>query len=196
MPLISRLKQFFKSPFDDDVAHALYVSVVAQARNPAFYEGLGVPDSPEGRYDMVALHAYLVLNRLQADSTIDPQLSQALFDIMFADLDQNLRELSIGDTGVAKRIKKMAEGFYGRATAYDNALDANDGDVALKDAINRNIFRKVQSDEQGLEVMARYIRTEQQNLKNQNRAAILDGTIKFGPVQVGPAQVGPAQGEA
>ena len=196
MTLISRLKQFFKSPFDDDMAHALYVSVVAQARNPAFYEGLGVPDSPEGRYDMVALHAYLVLDRVQADSTIDPQLSQALFDIMFADLDQNLRELSIGDTGVAKRIKKMAEGFYGRATAYDDALAENDGDVALKDVINRNIFRKVQSDEQGLETMARYIRAEQQNLKNQSRDTILTGAIQFGSVVVGPGLVGPTQAEA
>lgn len=183
MKLTTRLKQIFRSPFDHEVARALYVSIVSQARNPAFYELLGVPDTPEGRYDMVALHSYLALKRIQADKTIEPELSQALFDIMFADLDQNLRELSIGDTGVAKRIKKMAEGFYGRAIAYDNALAAEDGDIMLKDAINRNIFRNVQSTEQGLVAMAQYLRRELENLQNQSRESILGGAIEFGPVK-------------
>jgi cytochrome b pre-mRNA-processing protein 3 len=184
MKLTTRLKQIFSSPFDHDVARALYVTIVSQAREPAFYEVLSVPDTPEGRYDMVALHTYMVLKRLQSDATIDTELSQALFDIMFADMDQNLRELSIGDTGVAKRIKKMAEGFYGRAAAYDTALDANDGDIMLKDAINRNIFRNVQSTEQGLVGMAQYLRQELTGLQDQGREAIVGGTIEFGPLRI------------
>ncbi len=182
MKLSYRLKQIFQSPFDHDVARALYVTIVSQARNPAFYEVFGVPDTPEGRYDMVAIHTYLVIRRIQSDDSIDPDLSQALFDIMFADMDQNLREMSIGDTGVAKRIKKMAEGFYGRATAYDMALAQEDGNELLKDAINRNIYRNVQSTDHGLSGIARYLRDEDTNLSCQNRDSIIRGRISFGRI--------------
>lgn len=182
MKLNSRLKQIFQSPFDHNVARSLYVSIVTQARTPAFYELWGVPDTPEGRYDMVALHTYLMIKHVQADPSITDDLSQAIFDIMFADMDQNLREMSIGDTGVAKRIKKMAEGFYGRAEAYDNALVLDDGDATLKDVINRNVYRNAQSTEKNLAGMAAYIRRELENLNSHSANSVLNGEVAFGPV--------------
>ena len=178
MKLLSHLKRLFRSPFDHEPARLLYLSIVGQARSPLFYEGYGVPDTMDGRFDMVALHTYLMLKRLQQDSPANQELSQALFDIMFADFDQNMREMSIGDTGVAKRIKKMAEGFYGRAEAYDAAM-AGDGDQQLIDAIDRNIYRKVVSSPENLANMADYMHRCAQHLDTQSSEALSKGDVSL-----------------
>ncbi|NQV43978.1 MAG: hypothetical protein HQ501_03695 [Rhodospirillales bacterium] len=125
--MLSNLRLLFKSPFDHGVAHKLYVTIVHQSRLPVFYDKYEVQDTPEGRFDLLAIHTYLVLRRLREEHEKAAELSQALFDLMFADLDQNLREMGYGDTGVAKRIRKMAEGFYGRINAYDEGLAVPDG---------------------------------------------------------------------
>ncbi|MGB1548449.1 MAG: ubiquinol-cytochrome C chaperone family protein, partial [Alphaproteobacteria bacterium] len=96
-------------------ARTLYTQIVAQARRKEFYTAGGVPDTLDGRFEMLALHAFLVLyrlKRLDAD-----ELAQALFDMMFADMDENLREIGVGDLSVDKRVKRMVSAFYGRVVA-------------------------------------------------------------------------------
>jgi len=120
---------------------ALYGAAVAAARQPVFFESLGVPDTLDGRFDLVSLHTGLLVCRIAADP--DPRakaLSQAVFDAMFADMDVNLREMGVGDLSVGKRVKRMWEAFHGRAQAYDAALRA--GDLAgLESALVRNVWR-------------------------------------------------------
>jgi cytochrome b pre-mRNA-processing protein 3 len=122
-------------------AFALYGAAVAQARQPVFFETLGVPDTLDGRFDLVSLHTGLLVCRISRDA--DPRakdLAQAVFDAMFADMDLNLREMGVGDLSVGKRVKKMWEAFHGRAQAYDQALRA--GDLAgLAEALARNVWR-------------------------------------------------------
>jgi cytochrome b pre-mRNA-processing protein 3 len=98
-------------------AYAAYASIVEQARAPDFFVRLDVPDTLDGRYEMIALHMFLVLNRLKAEHEATAEFSQALFDAMFADLDRGLREMGATDMGVGKRVKEMAKGFYGRIAA-------------------------------------------------------------------------------
>lgn len=116
---------------------AIYGMIVAQAREPLFYQGLGVPDTVNGRFDMVVLHLWMVLRRLRAASE-GPALAQALFDHFCDDMDDNLREMGVSDVGVPKRMKAFGEAFYGRSIAYDQALEA--GGPALADALARNIL--------------------------------------------------------
>ena len=118
----------------DAIASTLYGAIVAQARNPIFYEELGVPDTVSGRFEMVVLHVVLVLERLE-----DKDVGQRIFDLYCKDMDQSLRELGVGDLGVPKRMKKMAEAFYGRSAAYRSALSARDSH-GLATAIARNVF--------------------------------------------------------
>lgn len=92
-------------------AEELYAAIVERSRDPRFYAAHGVPDSLDGRFEMVALHAYLVLRRLRAGGPAAEQAAQALVDVLFADMDANLREMSAGDLGVGKRVKRMATGF-------------------------------------------------------------------------------------
>jgi cytochrome b pre-mRNA-processing protein 3 len=116
---------------------AIYGMIVAQAREPLFYRAMGVSDTVDGRFDMVLLHLWMVLRRLRpVEGGAD--LSQALFDHFCGDMDANLREMGVGDLTVPKRMQKFGEAFYGRAAAYDLALDA--GDEPLAQALCRNIL--------------------------------------------------------
>jgi cytochrome b pre-mRNA-processing protein 3 len=125
---------------------ALYGGIVAQARLPVFYAGFGVPDTVDGRFDLVVLHLVLVLGRLrlaaagQAPSDrLARDLGQGLFDTFCRDMDNNLREMGVGDLSVPKQMKRLGEAFYGRQQAYDAAL-ANDDAAALTAAIARNVY--------------------------------------------------------
>jgi cytochrome b pre-mRNA-processing protein 3 len=116
---------------------AIYGMIVAQAREPSFYQAMGVPDTVNGRFDMVLLHLWMVLRRLRTAEG-GAELSQALFDHFCADLDDNLREMGVGDLTVPKRMQKFGEAFYGRAAAYDRALEA--GTEPLAQALCKNIL--------------------------------------------------------
>src|ERR1700710_2794977 len=116
---------------------AIYGMIVAQAREPLFYAGLGVPDTVNGRFDMVLLHLWMVLRRLRGCEG-GAGLSPALFDHFCGDMDDNLREMGVGDLTVPKRMQKFGEAFYGRVAAYDLALDA--GAEALAQALCKNIL--------------------------------------------------------
>lgn len=181
MSILSSIRQLFKSPFDDRDAHALYVAIVKQARLPEFYDSFGVQDTPEGRFDMVAVHCYLVIRRLRDDQGRTSELAQALFDIMFADLDQNLREMSYGDTGVAKRIKKMAEGFYGRVKAYDAGMDEGGNTSVLEQALDRNLYRDTPVTPEQLAAMSGYVRIQAANLATQDLNDMMAGKVSFSP---------------
>jgi cytochrome b pre-mRNA-processing protein 3 len=116
---------------------AIYGMIVAQAREPLFYRAMGVPDTVNGRFDMVLLHLWMVLRRLRrAEGGAGP--SQALFDHFCGDMDDNLREMGVGDLTVPKRMQKFGEAFYGRSAAYDRALQA--GAEPLAQALCKNIL--------------------------------------------------------
>jgi cytochrome b pre-mRNA-processing protein 3 len=119
----------------------LYASAVAAAREPAFFGRLGVADSLDGRFDLVALHVALLIGRLRRDADpAGPKLAQAVFDAMFADMDINLREMGVSDLAVGRRVKAMWEAFHGRAAAYEPAAESGDAS-ALAAALARNVWR-------------------------------------------------------
>ena len=120
---------------------ALYAAAVAAARQPAYFSRLGVPDTLNGRFDLVSLHVALLIARLHRDQDpAGPKLAQAVFDAMFADMDVNLREMGVGDLVVGKRVKTMWEAFHGRAGAYEAAMEAGDR-AGLESALARNVWR-------------------------------------------------------
>ena len=118
---------------------ALYGRLIAASRQPGFYENLQVPDTIEGRYEMLVVHCYLVLRRLHALGRPAIWVSQSLFEFMLDDLDRSAREIGVGDMGIAKQMKRLGKGFYGRAAAYDSALNACDS-LQLATALARNVL--------------------------------------------------------
>ena len=150
---------------------------VEQARQPRFYTEMGVPDTVDGRFDMIALHVFLVLRRLKPENARSKATAQALFDTMFDDMDRGLRELGAGDLGVGRRVKVMAKAFYGRIAAYDQGLLSDDEN--LDEAVLRNIFRGEQGSRDRARLVASYIREQAASLKDQSLDALLSGRVRF-----------------
>jgi cytochrome b pre-mRNA-processing protein 3 len=126
-----------KNP-DLEYAAAVYRATAERARAPELFEGCGIPDTLDGRFDALALHAALVIDRLRREP--DGQaLAQAFFDTMFRHLDLTLREIGVQDLGVGRRIKIMAEGLHGRALAYREAL-AGKSSASLAEVLRRNAY--------------------------------------------------------
>jgi cytochrome b pre-mRNA-processing protein 3 len=160
---------------------ALYGAIVAQARSVAFYADYRVPDTVEGRFDLIVLHLVLLLNRLGRSAEARLGLGQALlgqelFDVFCRDLDANLREMGVGDLAVPKRMQAFAEAFYGRQAAYLAALQAADQRVFEK-ALARNIFPA--GNDAGAAQLAHYARAAVTSLDAQDDSALFRGEVVF-----------------
>lgn len=153
---------------------AIYGMIVAQAREPAFYAALNVPDTVNGRVDMIILHLWLVLRRLRTAEG-GAALSQALFDHFCSDMEGNLREMGVGDLTVPKRMQAFGEAFYGRSAAYDLALDT--GSEALTQALSRNVLNG--GFPQSAERLAEYVIATGKRLDEVTSAAMVGGSRVF-----------------
>jgi len=130
-------KLFRRTP--RDTIACLYGTIVAQARLPAFYQIYGVPDTVNGRLEMIMLHTVLFLRRLESEAVPIRALGQGLFDHFCRDMDDSMREMGVGDLAVPRNMRRIGEAFYGRQAAYRVALEAPD-DEPLAAALDRNVF--------------------------------------------------------
>jgi cytochrome b pre-mRNA-processing protein 3 len=169
-----------RRPDERDVA-GLYLLLVERSRAPVFFTRCGVPDTVDGRFDMIVLHAFLLFHRLKGEGAEAAALSQALFDHLMGDMDVNLRELGVSDMGVGRKIKRMAKAFYGRVGAYDRALAAGD-DAALEEALGRNLFRTLPPPQPGARLMAGYVRAAAAALAATATAELLAGRLPALPL--------------
>jgi len=169
----------------DPAALSLYHTAVQAARQEEFFTDLGVPDTVDGRFDMISLTTSLVNRRI---GMCDPkhseriqQLAQALFDVMFEDMDLNLRELGVSDEGMKHRIKPMASAHLGRVKGYTDALAAMDEEErldALTDALVRNIYRAVE-DTSGARTLAKRAIALSVELDGATDTEVLSGRFVF-----------------
>lgn len=153
------------------LAGEFHAALVARAREPEFFATFGIKDTLDGRFDLIVLHAWMVLERLREAGA--SRLSQAFIDAVFVGFDEGLRELGAGDIGMGKRVKKLADAFYGRMQAYSDAAD----DAAMAAALTRNLYRGAA--DPGAKPMAHYVRNARASLKNCD---VENGQIDFGPM--------------
>jgi len=97
------VRRLFRRTLYEDPARDLFERIAAQSREPSFYGACGLPDSVDGRFDLLVLHVFLVMHRLKQDHVRTAELSQALFDVLFENMDESLRVLGAGDMGVGRR---------------------------------------------------------------------------------------------
>lgn len=171
-------KRIFGRPAQNQAPMALYSAAVRQARSPAFYLEGGVPDTVEGRFEMVSLHACLLLRRLRDGGPEGRETGQKLFDILFDDMDQTLREMGVGDLSVGKKIKALASSFYGRLQAYDEGFKDEDGNK-LAEALLRNVFDGNDAAGEKATALASYMRRAEAALQAQDVARIIAGHVAF-----------------
>ncbi len=173
------LKKLFGRPRHERASQALYEEIVRQSRQPVFYLEAEVPDTIDGRYEMISLHSFLIMRRLKKDDENLGELSQAVFDHMFADMDQSLREIGVGDLSVGKRIKEMAKVFYGLIVSYATALDG--GEESLEVALERNHYGTLEEgpSSQAVSALADYVRANDAYLMEQKTADLKKGLVEF-----------------
>ena len=166
--------------------YALYTAAVGAARDPALYAALGVPDTLDGRFDLVGVHVFLLIDRLRDAPPPGPGLAQAVFDAMFSDMDFNLREMGVSDMRVGKRNREMWEAFHGRALAYQDAV-AGDGDDLLKEALARNVWRGTEPPPGAPDALAAIVRRDRAALAALPLEAFAAGTVRFPEAGLVPA---------
>ena len=165
----------FKRKASRNSVRAVYGAIVAAARHPKPYAEWGVPDTVDGRYDMIVLIAVVVLDRLGSGGESAQDFAQGLTDEVFADMDRSLREMGVGDLSVGKKVRRMAEVFYGRARAYKPAIQA--GDVTeLAGALYRNVHAGTGSRE-GAARLAEHALRLHRHLHERPIGPILSGEI-------------------
>jgi cytochrome b pre-mRNA-processing protein 3 len=155
----------------------LHGEIMAAARQPALFDAFGIADTVEGRFEALALMSSLALGRLMQLPAPAPELAQELTDEIFSGLDIALREIGVSDAGVSKRMKKMAQGFLGRAEAYRIALSSADQDQ-LEKALARNVYG---GDATHAGRLAAYVRQCQVALAECGMATYLKGPLPFPP---------------
>lgn len=146
---------------------------MAAARHPRLYDEWQVPDTVDGRFDMIALHVFLVLDRLKG---AEGGFRQALVDELFLDMDRSLREMGAGDLSVGKKVRKMAEVFYGRVAAYDQTIAV--GGPELEAALARNVYPEGAPDGAAAR-LAGYAQDQRRTLTGQDATAIARGHVHF-----------------
>jgi cytochrome b pre-mRNA-processing protein 3 len=152
-------------------ARRLYAGVVAQARDPAFFTRLDVSDSTDGRFDLICLHAWLVLEQIEGNRA----LAQAFVNEVFAGFDDALRQSGTGDVGMNRRLKTLASAFYGRLEAYRAAPGAEE----LAEAILRNLFRGAAEKKAVAEGLATYALATRSGFTKEDLA---EGHLSFAPI--------------
>jgi cytochrome b pre-mRNA-processing protein 3 len=172
------LGRLFKKKISEHIVAKLYGTIVEQARRPEFFTSLGVPDTVEGRFEMVALHAWLVMRRLAQGGASAAAFNQALCDFMFADMDFNLRELGASDMKVGEKVKDLAIHYNGRVHAYNAGLAAAEPGV-LVDALDRNLYGSTLPDPAHVAAMAAYVRRQQAHLEGFPIDRLLAGDVVF-----------------
>jgi cytochrome b pre-mRNA-processing protein 3 len=161
----------------------IHGEIVAAARAPELFLQFAVPDDLDGRFEMVTLHAGLVMRHLRQLGASGEAIAQDLFDCVFEGVDDALREMSISDVGVAKRIKAMAEAFYGRNKAYDDALAGHDCDQFAA-ALARNVYRDKHSPAREAQPLARRAFAVAEALERVPIEAFMEGRFKY-PIPTG-----------
>jgi cytochrome b pre-mRNA-processing protein 3 len=170
------LKSLFRKDDDGPAVRAAYGAIVEQARKPVFYGAVGVPDTPMGRFAMVSLHAFLAMDRLGREPGAR-KFSQDLFDLMFADMDRNMRELGVGDLSVGKKVKGLAQNFYAMAADCREGMKGDDD--ALAAPLRQYVYRDCEPAQGAIDALTAYMRASIALLAEQNAAEIAEGRIVF-----------------
>ena len=168
------LARIFGSKQEAAALRPLYDMVVANGRDPAWYREGEVPDTIDGRFDMVAAILSLVLIRLEAEGESARRESVLLTETFVADMDASLRQIGIGDFVVGKHIGKMMGALGGRLGAFRSAADPK----AQALAVRRNIFRETPPSEEKVAWVAERLRAFEARLRATSLAELLEGRLK------------------
>jgi len=161
----------------------IYAELHAQARDPWFFQHAKVPDTLDGRFEMLVLHVFLWVQRMEEETDYDPRyrpVTENILHIMFDDMDQALREMGVGDTGVPRRVKAMGKALYGRMEAYEAALESKE---TMHTALYRNVYSSALDDADAINALQLYLGLAFDHLRSRPAARLAEGTLLLPPAE-------------
>ena len=153
--MINLLKKLKNKKNDTEIEY-YYNNIVSLARNKRLYIQGGVPDTIDGRYELIVLHCHLFVNRLIIAGSEEKVFAQNLINYMFRDFDRSLREIGVGDLSVGKKVKFMVSSYYGRANSYQKALNKNS--EIIDKALKNNLYGTIIPNKNEVKYMKSYIK--------------------------------------
>ncbi len=163
-----------------EAAEKIYDSIVAQSRNPGFYLHCSVPDTLSGRFDMLVIHMFIVLQILKIGGREGQLLAQEIVEAFIREMDTMVRDLGVSDRNVPKEVRKIAQLFYGQLLAYSTTMQRND-----IPGLAEEIWKSFQSAEASVEQqvaaddLAQYIVQSIKNIQEMPLNMLLQGNIRF-----------------
>ena len=169
------LRRLFARPGREDRYRELYECAVRAGRRPGTMLALSVPDTLDGRFELLVVHLCLLLRRLRRSGMTEP--SQGLVDLFVADMDRSLREVGVGDLSVGRKVRQTVSALYGRLQAYDAGLD---GEADLRAALERNLYGTAgEVAPEGPARAERYVRAAEAALDALGDDAVASGAVPF-----------------
>lgn len=168
----------FRNRTRDTVSARVYAEVTEGARRPTFYDEFGVPDTVDGRYDMMVLHLFLYVRWLKPADKAAQAVSQEACDYFFTQMDRAMREMGVGDLSVPKKMKRLGEVYAGCSAAYDAGL-ASDDPAELMQALRRNVYADAPAMTAQAEALAAYVRAADRALGATPLPRLLEGRIPY-----------------
>jgi cytochrome b pre-mRNA-processing protein 3 len=168
---------FFTARAEKKNAYLVYRALVSQARSSRFYADMGVPDTIEGRFDMILLHLFLVDQRLEVEGPVFVRLRRYIQETMISDMDRAFRELGVGDMSVGKEMKKVGAAWLGRRAAYSMVLAEDAPSTILAETVKKNIYRD--AEHAGIDALLAYINKAKAALAGEQLALPKDCKLEF-----------------
>ena len=160
----------------------IYQSIIDSSRSKIFYIDLDVDDNFESRFDLVILHSFIIFQYFIEIDDKKNELSQSLFDFMFHDFENNLREMGFGDIAVNKRMKKFISAFYGRILNYSNSYaeyKKNESLLNFSSAIRKNIYKDKEVSNEKVNQISEYVVSNIRLFLNNNYKTNINMQFKF-----------------
>ena len=161
---------FFKKKNKEivELSVRLYKLIVKQSRNKEFYLSLKIPDTIDGRFELIVLHFFLLERTLDKEIKKDQLIYKELLEIIYKDFDMSLREIGVGDLSVGKKIYHMTEAFSGRLFAYRKFNNKKHYNI-IEATIRRNIYGTLNNiDSKYIEVIKSYIIDSMENIEKSS----------------------------
>ena len=166
----------------NNLVEKIYQNIVEISRSKFFYVKLELDDTFETRFDLIIFHAFMIFYFYKSKKINNSDIPQNLFDYMFNDFENNLREMGFGDIAVNKKMKLFIRAFYGRLSQYSQSIDLNkkNGDKSLlEQTILNNIFKGELSSSKYLEMFMEYILKNIQLFESKSERENLNSYFKF-----------------
>ena len=171
-------KSYYKNKQLKNTAHEIYGSIVAQSRKPVFYATWNIPDTIEGRFEVLVMHMALFIHRMDQIGPDGASFGQLVAEAFIDDLDGSFREMGVGDLAVPKRMKAASEAYLGRLLTYNGALK-NKNRAELVIGISRNMINDENRETAQVDALADYMLRSSDRLGTQELDQVLSGQLVF-----------------